>query len=118
MSLLDGGIRELFADVFGDIYEDATLIKVTRSESSAGVITETTANHAVKAHAPARSAAYRAAAGFADSEIEIIILKAALSVTPNTDDRLTYKSQTYNIMSAFEDGAHSHWRCRCMLKAS
>lgn len=117
MSLLDGGIRSTFGRVFGTIYEDATLTKTVRTESLDGTITETETPHAVKAHAPSRNEVYRASAGFTDGEIEIIILKHNVSVTPNTDDRLTYAGKEYDITAPAEDGAHSHWRIRARLRS-
>lgn len=116
MSLLDGGIRDVFGSVFGAIYEDATLVAVTRTESTDGDITVTTANHAVKAHAPSRSAAYREAAGFADDEVEIILLQAGMTVVPTTDMRLTYKGRGYSITRVDGDGAHSQWRLRAKIR--
>jgi hypothetical protein len=115
MSLLNGGVRSLFGSVFSGIYEDATLTKLTRTEAANGDISEEATNYPVKAHAPARTAAYRAAAGFADSEIEILILQDGIDVSPATDDRLSYAGKTYSVVSAFADGANSQWRVRAKL---
>lgn len=112
MSLLDGGIRELFGSVFGEIYEDATLITSARTEDEYGSITEVKTEVDVKAHRPTLTDAYRAAAGFSDDEIDIIILSAGLTKTPSANDYVEYQDKTYAIVHAKEDGAHSHWRCR------
>lgn len=116
MTLLDGGIRATFGRVFGAIYEDATLTATTWTENEYGDVTEATTDHQVKAHAPGRSAAYRAAAGFADGEIEVLVLADGLTVAPTTDHRLTYKGQGYSITRVDGDGAHSHWRLRAKVR--
>lgn len=112
MSLLDGGIRELFGSVFGEIYEDAKLITSARTEDEYGSITEVKTEVDVKAHRPTLTDAYRAAAGFSDDEVDIIILSAGLTSAPKTNNYIEYQGSTYSIVHAKEDGAHSHWRCR------
>lgn len=113
MSLLDGGIRDLFSAAFSGIYLDATLIKTTRSEDQYGDITETEATYPVKAHAPTLSAQYRAAGGYTDKELDIIVLQSDVGVTPTADDRITYAGKTYSIVSPKADGANSQWRIKC-----
>ena len=113
MSLLDGGIRDIFGTAFGSIYLDATLIKVVRTEATNGDITQTPTSYPVKAHAPALTEAYRSQYGYTDKDIDIIVLQAGVSVVPNTDDKITYKGVDYTISTdAKTDGANSQWRMK------
>lgn len=112
MSLLDGGISDVFGAVFGSIYGDAVLLKAQRTEDTGGDIVETVSGHGMKVHEPGRSEEYRAKAGFADTETEIIALQAGLSVQPSADDRLWQSGAMWSVIAAKPDGANSQWRIR------
>jgi len=114
MGLLDGDIAELFADVFGSFYLDATLHAGTgEPEYGPGgtIIGYDGGDTPVKVQIDAATDAMRRADGFAEGDVRLIIL--AMGVPEVTSDHaVTVSGRLYQLQSAERDPALSHWVCR------
>lgn len=114
LDALTGGIADLFGDVFEEIYTGAILTKVAKTEAKNGDITVTNQEHDVFHHPVARSEGYRAAAGFADDVLEVIILAKHISgIEIVNGDKIDSSSASYTVVKARLDGAQSQWKCIC-----
>lgn len=115
-SVLDG-IADLFGDVFSEVYDPAMLIKFIRTDALNGDITRVAFGHDCFHHPISGNQRYRAEAGLADRELEVIILASQLEGVPvETDDELVSDSKSYTVVRAKLDGAKSQWRAVCAEK--
>lgn len=118
LNALQGGIRQLFGDVFSGIYTEAKLVKFARTESLGGDISQDEEEYDCFHHPVNGNERYRREAGLADKELEVIVLALHLGETTiNTDDEIRSGTATYSVVRAKLDGAKSQWRCVCKEKA-
>lgn len=109
--MLDG-IADLFGDVFSEIYDPAQLVKSTRTQAEDGDITEGFTYHDCFLHPVTRSESFRQSAGFADDQMEVIVLaKHIEGLTIDTDDKLTTGGRSWQVLRAKIDGPKSQWKC-------
>lgn len=110
MGLLDGDIAALFGSVFGGLYLDGTLTKVTLVDDGVGGYTTTTATHAIKGQTDSLDEEMIAAAGVASNAVKLIVLQSGVPVTLTTDDRVTLGGKEWLISGPVnQDPARSHW---------
>lgn len=115
---MNGGIADLIGNALEGVYGEAMLIKMVRVEAKNGDITQTAFGYECYHHPISANQAYRAAAGLADKELEVIVLASHLGDTPvEADDELVSDTQTYSVVSAKLDGPKSQWRCVCKEKS-
>lgn len=106
--LLTGGIAALFSDVFGSIYLDCRIRRVTRATDGVGDITETSATKSAKVQVDAVTEAQRLEAGYAGSDVRLIILGCGQGEI-NSGDVLTVCGTDYKLGPVLtEDPAKSH----------
>lgn len=115
MSLLDGGIRAIFASAFGGLYLTGTLHQGTGQPvyGTGGAITGYTGggDASVKLQVDAATDAMRRDGGFAEGDVRIIVLAQGVSAL-TSDHEVTTRGIRYRIMSSELDAAASHWVCR------
>jgi hypothetical protein len=114
MGLLDGDIAELFGQVFGDlVYLDATLHRTVKTAAADGDVTSVPTDIACKAQFDEVTEKMRAASGYADTDVAIIILQSGISPAVNTDDEITIEGNRYLIRGPIDsDPARSYWFVR------
>ena len=115
MGALDGQVAALFATAFGGMYLDGTMHQGTGEPiyDADGTITgySGAGDFAVKVQIDRATSAMRAADGFAEGDVRIIILaQSGMAIT--ADHELTARAVRYRIQSAELDAAASHWICR------
>jgi hypothetical protein len=116
---LKGGISDLFGEVLESIYLEAMLIKIVDSHATNGDVTRTAFGHDCFHHPVSRSEFYRASAGLADKEVEVIVLASHIpGVAIDTDDEIVSDSANYSVVRAKLDGAKSQWKCVCKEKTN
>lgn len=109
--MLDG-IADLFGDVFSEIYDPGQLVKSTRTREEDGDIKETFAYSDCFLHPVTRSEAFRQSAGFADDQMEVIVLAKHLNgVEIDSDDVITTGARSWKVLRAKLDGPKSQWKC-------
>lgn len=115
----DGTIRAIFGSVFGAVYGDGTLRKVTFTDDGTGSLSETVVDHPVKCHIDRATEDMRdqEAARYTGLAVKIFILQEGVAVVPDTDDRLLYRGKVWAISQVSEDPAASHWTARGVLHA-
>ncbi len=115
MGALDGDVAALFAAAFGGMYLDGTLHGGTGDPvySDEGDISgySGAADTPVKVQIDRATSAMRAADGFAEGDVRVIIL-AQDGMTLTSDSEVTARGMRYRIQSAELDAAASHWMCR------
>lgn len=115
---LNGGIRDLFGDVFEGVYAPAMFIKMVRVQAHNGDVTQTAFGYDCFHHPLSQNQRYRAEAGLADKELEVIVLASHLGEEKiTTDDEIIGDDAQYTVVRAKLDGAKSQWRCVCVEKA-
>jgi hypothetical protein len=115
MGLLDGEVAALFATAFGGMYLDGTLHQGTGEPvyDSEGTITgySGAGDTAVKVQVDRATSAMRAADGFSEGDVRLIVL-AQTGMAITSDHELSARAVRYRIQSAELDAAASHWTCR------
>lgn len=109
MSAILDGMNATFGEVFGAIYTDAVLIKRTITFATNGDRSEATATHVIKAQRDQRAESFRAAQGGTDNSAVFLVLQRGMTVTPTSDDEITFKGATWAIAGVSEDPAGTHW---------
>lgn len=112
MSILEGALAQDFYNAFSPIYSDATLTRVSRVDDGEGGWADSTTTQAVKAQRDDLSEAMRAAAGYTDREVRILVLRHGVGEM-NTDCRITLYGVEYLVSFARSDSAGAYWECRC-----
>lgn len=111
MSLLEGGLANVFASAFGTLYLDATLHRWSTTEDGKGGGSSTYVDEPVKAQLDMTTAAMQRAEGFTDTDQRILVL--ASGVDPiSTDDEITVAGQRWGIASAAQDPARAYFDLR------
>lgn len=114
MGLLDGGGAAMMAAVFGGVYLDATLHRVTTtSDGQGGGTTDPDdAGTPVKVQLEAATEAMRSAEGFTDLDVRILMLAHGVD-RPNTDCAVTLNGTRYSIQPPVgRDPAGCYWDLR------
>lgn len=119
MGLLDGGIQSLMGSAFGWLYLPGTLTRVTLIEDGQGGGSEVPADQDCRVQVDACTEAMRQQAGYAATDVRLLILQAGVTGGDiTTDDRVTVLSgphagRTFEIASVGpQDPGSSYWECR------
>ncbi|WP_426163093.1 hypothetical protein [Sandarakinorhabdus sp. DWP1-3-1] len=115
MSLLGGGLAQIFGAAFGSIYLPATLHRRQAPTYDAGgsvVAGAGFADVSCRAQVEAAGYAMRSAEGFVDGDVRILILSATLAGAVTTDDEVTVSGKRWLIASVASDPAASYWDLR------
>lgn len=108
MNLLDGGIREIFANAFSGIYLDATLHRTTVTYDGSGGGSATQSSETVKAMFSRTTQAMREREGYSDTDMRILVL--ALNVDEiDTDCEITLGGRRWGIRHVGQDPARSYF---------
>lgn len=112
MSLLDAEIQTLFGSVFGALYLDGTLTRVTLVDDGFGGLTETTAATACKVQRDACTENQRLEQGYSASDVRLLILQAGQDQI-DTNCRVTVLGETYQLGPVItQDPARSYFEAR------
>lgn len=114
MTLLNGDIRSLFGSVFGGIYDDGTLTRVSQTSDGVGGLTPSTATPvAVKVQVDACTEVQKLEDGWSQKDVRLLVLQDGVSPKPKNGDRIVAKSITYTLGPIVtEDPASSYAECR------
>lgn len=113
MTILNGGIQALFGNVFGALYESATIVHVDNGDDGQGGGTPVmSAPKRCKVQVDRCTESMRRAAGYSNDDVRLIILRAGLALAVDTDCRVMIGGTTYDIVSVDVDPASSYWDCR------
>lgn len=116
MSLLEGGLAEVFATAFGGLYLDATLHRPSFTDDGSGGGSTSWTNEPVKAQLDQTTQAMRASEGFVDTDQRILVLAQALA--PITADmEITVGGTRWMIASVTQDPAGAYFDLRGRRKA-
>lgn len=109
--LLTGGGASLLNGVFASIYPTGTLWKEMRTELPGGDFTTTDDAVPIKVQTDRVTEAMRAAPGWTDAEVRLIVLSAGVDAL-NTDDEVTDgNGDRWRLKTADKDTCGSHWEC-------
>lgn len=113
MGLLDGGGASILNGVFASIYPSGFLIRRTITEDAGGSQTVTTATTAIKVQTDRVTEAMRVAAGYTDTDVQLIILTVGLGGDVTTDDHvIDGRGDTWAVTMPALDTCGSHWTAR------
>lgn len=115
MSLLDGEIAELFGDVFGGIYLDGTLIRMTRAEdpASAGNIIQAPSSQSCKVQRDDCTERQKLEQGYSARDVRLLVLAASIDGMVTNGDRIELGDDTWTIgPTVMRDPAGSYFECR------
>lgn len=112
MGLLDGDIANLFGQVFGTFYLDATLIRVTLVPDGEGGGTTSTTTTAAKVQRDAITEAMRTNGGYTQRDARFLILRSPTVGDLTSDDRLDHDGTTWALSNPESDPAGSYWAVR------
>lgn len=113
-------IQELFGEVLGDIYEDATLEIWGRSETR-DPVTGTfppvlLSEHQVKVQRDECTEAQRQADGYTVGDVRFLILQHGVEAQPDSDCRVLYRGDRYRLFAPIaQDPARVYWDARARL---
>lgn len=112
MSLLDAEIQSLFGSVFGAIYLDGTITRVTFADDGFGGLTETAASEPCKVQRDACTENQRLEQGYAASDVRLLILQADQDAI-DTNCRVTVLGVEYQLGPVItQDPARSYFEAR------
>lgn len=110
MSLLDGGIREIFGAVFADVLLPGTLYKTARTDDGMGGWTPLAPTYyPVRGQIDAADEAMRTTPGYVGTDAMLIVLQAGVPVTIDTDDEIAIGGSLWSAYRVRQDPAASHW---------
>lgn len=113
MSLLDGDIRALFGEVFGEFYLDGSLVSVTNTDDGYGGYTQTTSTQACKIQVDACTDRQKLEDGYTARDVRVLVLQASVASRPSPGNRIVAKSVTYIVgPTVTEDPASSYWEIK------
>lgn len=117
MGLLDGGMAQAFASIFGGVFLDATLYRwSTVSDGKGGGTSGFDAGTAVKAQLDQATQAMMQADGYVDTDQRILVL--ASGVAPiSTDDEIMVARTRWMIASVSRDPAGAYYELRGRRKS-
>jgi len=114
-ALLDGGLQGVFGAVFGAIYLDGSLIRVTLTDDGEGGWSESSVAHPVKGQVDAVTERMRQSAGYTDGDMRIILLQSGIGIDPVTDDKAVLGGRVWSLADTESDPANTHWVMRGSL---
>lgn len=110
--LLTGGISSLFGEVFGGLYLDARIKRMTRAVDGFGDVTEAGTWRAAKVQVDALTAQQRLEEGFAATDVGLLILQANQPCL-DPGDIIEICDDQFRLGPVItQDPAASHWRGR------
>lgn len=116
MSLLDAEIQSLFGDVFGAIYLDGTLTRVTLVDDGFGGLTENSATEPIKVQRDACTENQRLEQGYSASDVRLLILQSGVDLL-DTNCRVTVLGVTYQLGPIIsQDPARSYFEARGVVR--
>lgn len=112
MSLLDAEIQSLFGSVFGAIYLDGTITRVTLADDGFGGLTEVVETASCKVQRDACTENQRLEQGYSASDVRLLILQDGQAAI-DTNCRVTVLGVEYQLGPVItQDPARSYWECR------
>lgn len=112
MSLLEAEIQSLFGQVFGGIYLDGTITRVTLVDDGFGGLTENSATEPCKVQRDACTENQRLEQGYSPSDVRLLILQSGVDLI-DTNDRVTVLGIEYALGPIItQDPARSYFECR------
>lgn len=114
-ALLDGGLQGVFGAVFGAIYLDGSLIRVTLTDDGEGGWSESSVAYPVKGQVDAVTERMRQSAGYTDGDMRIIVLQSGIGIDPVTDDKAVLGGRVWSLADTEADPANTHWVMRGSL---
>jgi hypothetical protein len=114
MGLLDGGIAATFAAVFGAVYLDGSLYRPSAwADDGQGGGTDNgfATPEAVKVQIDQATQAMRAAEGYVDGDVRILMLAHSVAA-PDTDCEVAAGGARYMVQSVATDPAGSYYELR------
>jgi hypothetical protein len=119
MGLLDGGLQNIFGNVFGPLLLGGTLHKSTWTTDNEGTITETFTSYPVRAMEEIVSAAVRAQAGIPSDDAKFIVLQLGVGATLEQGDHITLRGRRWVFRAPIdEDPAQASWTAWASPKGS
>lgn len=113
-------IQDLFGSVFGDIYGDGELIRVSMVRQTSGsLIPSEAAAMPIKVQVDVCSEAMRLSAGYSDTDVRLLVLQSGVSGGDvNTDDIIRAKDRNGVLRrwkvaeGVTQDPGRSYWEIR------
>lgn len=124
--LLDGNfIQDLFGSVFGDIYGDGELIRVSMVRQPNGSVVPTKGDPiSIKVQVDACTETMRQQAGYSDTDVRLIVLQSGITGGDiNTDDVIRAKDRNgvlrnWKVAAGVgQDPARAYWEIRGIRQA-
>lgn len=113
MSLLDGDIRALFGEVFGEFYLDGSFVSVTNTDDGYGGYTQTTSTQACKLQVDACTERQKLEDGYTARDVRVLVLQASVTGRPSPGNRIIAKGIEYVCGPVVtEDPASSYYEIR------
>lgn len=116
MSLLSDDIKNLFGDVFGEIYDPGTITRKVLTNVGGGKMTSVETSRPCLVQVDACTEAMRLEAGYTNNDVRLLVLQKGHTVEITTDDYVTARGNVYKVGSVSQDPAESYWECRGMQK--
>lgn len=117
MSFFDNAGAALVG-VFAGLYLDGTLHRMTETYSEGGDVTPADADIPIKAKVDNATEAMKSDAGYASTDVSIMVLRTDLSLVITTDDQITAEGTRYRIGGPVrKDTAGSHFILRGIVGA-
>jgi hypothetical protein len=114
MSLLDGGIAAAFAGIFGGIYLDGSLYRLTEAADDGmggGADSGFAPAEPVKVQIDQASFAMRSSEGYVEGDVRILMLAHGVAA-PDTDCEIAAGGTRYMIETVGTDPAGSYFELR------
>lgn len=121
MNLLDtSAIRDIFGATLGAIYGDGQLIRVDMvQQPNHSLLPVEQAPVAIKVQVDRADEAMRAAPGYTETDVKLLILQSGISGRePNSDDIVVAQGQRWKLAGVQQDPARSHWTARGIRQAT
>lgn len=113
MGLLTGDGASILNGVFGSIYPDGSLVRIVTTEDAGGSKTRTMTFVPIKVQTDGVTEAMRAASGYTDTDVRLIVLTAGLNGAITTDDEIIDgRGDRWKVTVPSLDTCGSHWEIR------
>lgn len=109
------GVGGILTSVFGAIYPDGALYRLTRTEQPNGDVTEAWASEDVKVQQDACTEAQRQQEGYSEKDVRLIVLQAIDGVAvaePSEQDVVFSEGSWWALFVVEADAVNSHWSMR------
>lgn len=112
MSLLDAEIQSLFGSVFGALYLNGNITRVTFTDDGAGGLTENLETSPCKVQRDVCTEAQRLEEGYSATDVRLLILQDGQDPI-DTNCRVMVLERMYQLGPIInQDPARSYWECR------